>query len=246
MKNIGIYVLTFVLALALGFGIMYLVKPLLTPSEPEHVSLADTQYVSAHEAVPEEPDPEEADEIYEEEEPEPVAVREAEEVFELVTSGLKKPSVGDGLFKVYGMTVNGGSGSVRYTLSDSEGHSYESSSGVFPEVAANTSGNYTLVAKDIVTGRTARKTIYGLKYVKPVEHLEAADIAKAINSGNADNLRPLRDRMAAKVKVASNQSDVTTFEAACMRVSMEGLNATVSNLQFDGTGHLTSLRIDLQ
>ena len=83
------------------------------------------------------------------------------------------------------------------------------------------------------------------KPLPPVEKLSAGEIASIINSGNADNIRPVQDRIAKKVRVSCNVEGVNSINSACSRAYMDDLSASVSNLKYDETGRLTSLTITL-
>ncbi|MBR4827007.1 MAG: hypothetical protein IKZ91_03890 [Bacteroidales bacterium] len=258
MKSFILYLLSFLIAGALGFGGVYAGKQLfggkeVTPvvkslSDLEKVSLL-TQDNSAAEDYTKEEDSyvDKAEDVAAEEpvrEIEPAPAAEA--VFEIASAG-KPVAVSEGMFKLSGIRVNGGSGDYKYVLSDKEGHKYESYNGTFGAVAANTNGYYGLKAVDMVTGKeTNAKTVSGFKYIKPVEKLSAAEIAEIINSGSSDRLKPVSDRISKNVKVSSNEPDVKTLNSALMRVNMDNMRASVSNVQYDATGHVTSLTITLQ
>ncbi|MBO4566127.1 MAG: hypothetical protein J5695_02755 [Bacteroidales bacterium] len=257
MKSFLIYLLSFLVAAGLGFGAMHFLKPVIF-ADNEPVAVVDTHTLS--QAAPAEPAAEEYDledeasDLDAEEEPEPEKtvpepVKEQADEFEIDITSLRKPSTGEGLYKVYGMKTKGAQGTVRYTLTDAENTSnvYNTdSNGAFVDVKANTNGHFILVAKDLSTGKIAKKSLYGIKYVKPVEKLSASEIEKIINSGNSANLQPVSDRMAGNVKVNCNLSDVTSLRAAFSRVNMEDMKATVTNVQYDGTGRVTAITLTLQ
>jgi len=258
MRNFIIYLLSFLVSIGIGFALMhFVIKPMLVQKE-EPVAVVDTRPVAQN--TPSEPAVEEnvledeASDLDAEEEPEakeivPETVKVEEDVFELDITSLKKPATGEGVYKVYGMKTKGAKGSVKYTLTDLEDRAnvYNTdSNGVFTDVKANSKGQFQLAAKDLSTGNVAKKTIYGIKYVKPVDKLSAGDIEKILNSGNSSNLQPVSDRFAANVKVRCNLSEVTTMRAAFTRVNMDDMKATVTDVQYDGTGHVTSITLTLQ
>ena len=237
MKKFLLYLLSFLIAGAIGFAGVYLFKlmtkpvPVQQPAQPVQV--------------------EQVTEVVQEDEPEPV-VRVAEETvqsFELDLSGKKVSRLASGGFKVSGLRVKGGSGgAVKYILRDNENHLYESLDGNFEaEVAANARGYYNVVACDMKTGEaTAAKALYGFKEVKQVERMSTSELEAMFNSGTSASMAPVRERLADKVKIKSNFPDVTTPSDVFLRVANEDLTVTVSSVHYDASGRADVITLELQ
>lgn len=255
MNKTLLYIVLFLAAAVVGFSATYFLrrdsgeqaaqsgKVVAAVSVPEvntpEIVLSDKEAPKAEILETENP-------VKKEPAPEKPVVTEPE--FEIVLSGKKTEAIGEGRFRVSGIRTKGGSGgTVKFTLTDSEGHSYESLDGTFPEVQSNTRGNYVLKATDLSTGKTANaRHLYGFKIVKSVEGMSAAELSALFNTGNGDNLTKVSHRIVTKPKVTCNLPDVTTFSAVFTKVWMEGLHADVTHVTYDATGKVSAITVNLQ
>jgi len=261
MNKTLVYILLFLAAAAVGFGAMYFLEKDNTEKQPvsEKVAYLPEEPVTAEPESPEaEPiiatpapapaaGPKETPQAYEHASAVPVESATSEPQFEIDLSKKKIEAVGDGVFRLSGIRIKGGSGNVKYTLRDGEGHYYESKDGTFPEVQSNAKGSYTLKATDMTTKETAKpKYLSGFKNLKPVERLSTAEIEAVLNSGNGDNLNSIKGRLVAKPRVICDDPSVTTMSAVITRVWMEGLKASVTNVKYDASGKVSSITVVLQ
>ena len=246
MKNVLLYLLAFVIAGALGFGGAYLYK---SSVKSKAAAEAARQAASVVVTNPVEPEIQDNEPESDEEDSCESSFDASAAEFEIDLSHKKVTRLSNGGFKVSGINVKGNiSESIRYILSDNEGHSYESMSGTFSDVvAANTKGYYGVKAEDLKTGRvTAAKTIYGFKILKPVEKVAASEFTAIFNTGKSSSLSSVSDRISEKVKVRSNLPDVTTTSEVFMRVANDNMKATVTSVHYDVTGRADLIIVDLQ
>ena len=240
MKKILIYLLSFLLAGALGFGGVYLIKPKLTTKAPAVGSpyvVPTADVLPVLDTIPEE-DPG-LDEFAEEE----------PSVLEIDITAKKVTRLSNGGFKVSGLKVKGSSGdNVKFILSDNENHVYESYDGSFADVVQpNARGYYNAKVRDLRSGKeSAAKALYGFRDLKPVEKLSASELAAMFNSGTSSSMAPLRDRMAGNVKIKSNFPDVTTPSDVFLRVANEDLHVTVTSVHYDASGRADVINLELK
>ena len=139
---------------------------------------------------------------------------------------------------VKGIKVRGESEGIVYTLTDSFGHEYTSDNGKFTHVAANSTGTYTVVAKNTVTGLFSDpEIITGFKVVNPVANpLTVSGLTSIIMTGDYEgNYSQLEGKLAKSISVKCSNSDYTanTIQEVFMTVLLENWIITVTSLEYN-------------
>lgn len=130
---------------------------------------------------------------------------------------------------------------LQYVLRDKDGHTYESGTGKFTKVSANTSGKYTVVIRDLDSGlESTPKTIGGFGIQTPVTRISAAELEKFINTGDYDGCKDkLSGKLSDKPEIKGTKRG--TIQELFMAVNLEGRKVSVSSLEYDCLGRIMSI-----
>lgn len=248
MKRTIKIVLAFVLAVLVGFGVVYFLK--MQSREKESVSGSETTTQLPATSTP-------GARVITSEENSTLASELVEDTAnpvapELVVSSARVSlSVGrtSYFYTVSGIRVNGNSEGITYTMTDSFGHRYTSNNGTFNKVEPNSTGAYTVIAQDSTSGMSSEtKTIRGFNTVEPVQNkLTASDLTSMISTGDYDGNKPKLDgKLAKKVSIYSSSSDYSrsTIQEVFMSAGLEGWDVTVTSLEYNCLGQVMGVNLN--
>lgn len=256
MNNKIKFILVFILAAVVGFGVVMLVKQ--SSEEGKHESPITPPSIGSAtvggETEKEKPDSmQSADTI--------VSFDVEEEVEELkpIAPELKTDQIRVRLYvgkssyyyTVKGIGVSAESEGIVYTLTDAFGHEYTSDTGSFTQVSANATGTYTLVVHDTATGLLSEpKTIGGFNIIPPVANpLSASELTELIKTGDYDGNKSLIEgRLANSQKIKCSNSNYTanTIQEVFMSVYLENWIITVASLDYNCLGQVTCINLNAQ
>ena len=160
------------------------------------------------------------------------------------------PEVGD-YYSVSGAKVKENSENIEFTLEDAFGHKYTSANGSFNHVEANETGEYNLVARDTNTGLSSdTKTIRGFNKKQPVANpLTEFELTEIIMTGDYDgNKSKLAGKLAKSISIKCSNSDYkpNTIQEVCMSVGLEGWNVKVVTLDYNVLSQVTKIYLEAQ
>lgn len=261
-KNIFVYALLVLVAMAIGFGAVYFLKkkgaeepappvstvlPEPAPAPKEEVEAPARPVITEPaQTVVETTVPKENTSAPEVEAPK----EEAPAAPVVIISSAQVKAMSENSFKVSGLKAKGASESgVTYELFDREKHKYFSETGDFEDIEPNSAGSYYVRAIDKETQLISQvRTLKGFSVQKPIDRLSASDLTAVFNTGNAGELDDYRAKFvdSKRCRVTCNLSEITTLSQVFQAVSMDGLTATVTDIRYDATGKITSLSVSLE
>lgn len=257
MNNKIKFILVFILAAVVGFGVVMLVKQ--SSEEGKHESPITPPSIGSAtvggETEKEKPDSmQSADTI--------VSFDVEEEVEELkpIAPELKTDQIRVRLYvgnssyyyTVKGIGVSAESEGIVYTLTDVFGHEYTSDTGSFTQVSANATGTYTLVVHDTATGLLSEpKTIGGFNIIPPVANpLTATELTNIISTGDYDGNSHLLDgRLAKSFKISCSNSNypiTNTIQEVFMSVDLDNWIIIVTSIDYNCLGQVTRINLNAQ
>ena len=260
MRNKALsYIFAALLSFVVGAGCAYLWK---TQFAKEPVKKTANVQPTQIDPAPNEEEPKaqsftpQAKETKPQEPAQPVAQDKVAAVEDNISAEAEKPIVltgrllvtqtAEGTFTVTGLRTKNAVGNLEYELKDKEKHRYTSKDGNFENVAPNADGRYMVIVTDAGTGlKSDVRSISGFILQKEVEKLNEKDVADILNTGNASKLNPFKDRFVNKTRISCNQAGINNWSDVFQAVSMDGMTASVSDLEYDVLGRIVSLTITL-
>ena len=151
-------------------------------------------------------------------------------------------------YSASGFSVEEETEGVTYVMTDNQGHTYSSEDGIFPQVEANNTGVYTVVAIVNATGKESEpKTIGGFNELKPIDNqLMATELTQLIQTGDYDGCRSrldgkVRDKVAVRCSNADYQYN--TLQEVFLSVGLDNWNVRVSSLDYDCLNRVISINL---
>lgn len=267
-KNVTTYCLIAIASIFFGIGAMYFLKPVLVSSMgvfEEEAKVSDviaelsktieaevvaTQSESMEEETLNDTIPSVDTNPLPEQNIEP-EVTPVEEVVEtpdpvLIISHISVVQDDNETFTVAGIRAKDVGTEVEFELRDDENHRYTSPDGNFKEVAGNAKGVYYASVKDLATGKkSSSRLAKGFIVKKPVQKMEASEVAAMFNTGNADSFKKYRDHFVDKPVIKSNRNNISAMSQVFQCVSMEFMTVSVSDLEYDSLGRIVSLTVTI-
>lgn len=229
MKTSVKIVSVFVLATLVGAGATYLIKSMQPKKTP--VIMGGATLPGGHE-------------IASESKSVAAPINESEVVATvpvLVTTKVRvSPNIGrlSYYYSASGFSVEGETEGITYVMTDNEGHSYSSEDGVFPQIVANSSGVYTVIARNNATGLESEpKTVGGFNELKPITNqLTAAELTQLIQTGDYDGCRSRLDgkvREKVTVRCSNPEYKYNTLQEVFLSVGLDNWEVKVSSVDYD-------------
>lgn len=140
-------------------------------------------------------------------------------------------------------------GTTSFVIEDNEGHKYTSPNGVFNNVAANNTGEYTVIVRDTDHNLVSTpKTIRGfVKHTPITNKLTANELSNLFATGDYEGCRDsLKERMADDVKIviASGDLKCPTFQEIFTAVYLEGWMVSVSSVEYDCLNRVSKIVVN--
>ena len=153
-------------------------------------------------------------------------------------------------YAVYGLKVNGDSGSLMYELSDDYGHSYTSKDGRFNKVSANETGVYRITVRNTETDlKSEAYEISGFDMQSEIgNRLTETELTDFLKNGDYDRedvKSRLSETLTKSVKVVCDNADynANTIQEVFMSVNLESWKVTVTSLEYDCLGRVRVINI---
>ena len=153
-------------------------------------------------------------------------------------------------YAVYGLKVNGDSGSLMYELSDDYGHSYTSKGGRFNKVSANETGVYRITVRNTETDlKSEAYEISGFDMQPEIgNRLTETELTDFLKNGDYDRedvKSRLSETLTKSVKVVCDNADynANTIQEVFMSVNLESWKVTVTSLEYDCLGRVIVINI---